>query len=381
MRMGARAPRRPWIGASLAAGILCLLLLTAGPALAAGPTGSVVRISVPGHAALGQVVQVRARLLTTDGHPIPAARLTFTAPVSWAGGTEYTGQMSLGSAETNDAGVAVLSLRMTSSGPIAITARFAGTEGHPSASATSSPIAVSGDAQLYTPQAGIRVPWIGPWLLLLLIALLYGLYVLVATRVFAISHSPSARWLPAGAPLPVAGTGSGRGHGPRLGRREFFGRVAVPGLMGAAATTVGLGLDTIIGRSPHTHANLADYTTSSTYHRTAFQRVGTPPPAPKLPPVLDRPVSFEKDVRPILVHRAGPHVVLPENQPPPKGIRLDDYDAIVSYESLVVPGKPERSGLVSVLVDPAMHMPPSLPSLPKEEIQIIVSWIAQGAKR
>ncbi len=95
---------------------------------------------------------------------------------------------------------------------------------------------------------------------------------------------------------------------------------------------------------------------------------------------LDREVSFAGEVLPIFRRRAGPHAHQPQHSPPPKGVRLDAYEHVVAREGLVVPGKPEESELVRVLVDDAMRMPPSLPPLPEDEIRVIVSWIAQGAK-
>jgi hypothetical protein len=353
-----------------------LVVALAPPALAGVSGGPVIQLSFPPQAKLGQVVEVRAVLEGPSGKPIPSVMLTFSSPAAWAGGTEYTGDMYLGTAETNASGVAVLAVRMARSGPITIVAHFDGVGSYAPAVGVGQ-VTVVGDAQLYTPTAGIKVPGLGPWVLALVIAALYMLYILVVSRVLAISRSPSALRKTR---APAVGSTEAPGLSRSIRRRDFIGQLAVPGLLGVAVVTLGSGLETIVRRAPHTHGNLAEYTSASRYDRTPFAQVGRGVAAQKLPQVLERPVTFE-DVRPILMRRAGPHVVLPENQPPPKGIRLDDYDSIVAYSSLVVPGKPDQSGIVSVLLDPAMHMPPSLPSLPEEEIQIIVSWIAQGAKR
>lgn len=100
----------------------------------------------------------------------------------------------------------------------------------------------------------------------------------------------------------------------------------------------------------------------------------------RLPEVLTREVSFSREVLPVLLANGGRHVVPPKNSPPPAGVRLDSYERIMRREGLVVPGKPDESELVDVLVNPAMRMPPSIPPLPREYVQVIVSWIAQGAK-
>ncbi|MEX2421545.1 MAG: hypothetical protein WD670_06960 [Actinomycetota bacterium] len=43
-----------------------------------------------------------------------------------------------------------------------------------------------------------------------------------------------------------------------------------------------------------------------------------------------------------------------------------------------MPGVPEESMLVRILVDHAHRMPPTVP-LSDEQIQLIASWVAQGA--
>ena len=76
--------------------------------------------------------------------------------------------------------------------------------------------------------------------------------------------------------------------------------------------------------------------------------------------MLERPVSFSEEVLPILLLKGGPHSAPPRNQGPPHGILLDSYEHIMRMEGLVVPGKPEESDLVA--------------------IQLIASWVAQGAE-
>jgi hypothetical protein len=52
----------------------------------------------------------------------------------------------------------------------------------------------------------------------------------------------------------------------------------------------------------------------------------------------------------------------------------------MSRDGIVVPGEPEESELIEHLLSPGMQMPPSVPPIPDETIQLIVTWIAQGAK-
>ncbi|MFV2073995.1 MAG: hypothetical protein ACC742_15265, partial [Thermoanaerobaculales bacterium] len=126
--------------------------------------------------------------------------------------------------------------------------------------------------------------------------------------------------------------------------------------------------------------NLESYTSGSPYRRTPFAPVGCEVKRREMPPALDREVSFVQEVQPIFLANAGPHAMPPENSPPPHGVLLDTYEHIMETKGLVIPGKPEESELVEVLLDPAMRMPPSRQPLSDEEVQVIVSWIAQGAK-
>lgn len=104
------------------------------------------------------------------------------------------------------------------------------------------------------------------------------------------------------------------------------------------------------------------------------------PPAPQ---AEVRPVSFERDVRPVLVARCWScHGA--EDQ---KGdLRLDrrrDVFGNGGDEWLVVPGAPAESRLLEVLelpADDADRMPKDEPSLPREEIEMIRRWIAEGAE-
>jgi hypothetical protein len=67
--------------------------------------------------------------------------------------------------------------------------------------------------------------------------------------------------------------------------------------------------------------------------------------------------------------------------PAPYGVRLDSYAHIRDTPGLVAPGRPADSRLVTVLLDPAVQMPPSVPPLPDDEIRVIASWVATTSGR
>ncbi len=324
-----------------------------------------LHLNVPEEVVLGEKVRLEATLTDADGEPIPDVPVTFLMPMAW--GEEIAGEAVLGTALTDHEGVATLTTDMRRSGPASVIARFEGDAGYRPASETME-MTIVGDRQLYTPQVGLRVPGVGSWLLIAVVAGVWFLFLVVSGRILAIAR--------AGRAIAVAESPAGG-----LRRREFLARLAVVPLgMSAAVAGIGTGLVGLILRSPRTHENLHLPPHRPDYGRTPYAWVGKRTPVREMPAILERPVSFSEEVFPILLLKGGPHSAPPRNQEPPHGIRLDSYEHIMEMEGLVVPGKPEESDLVTVLLDPAMQMPPSSLGLPDPEIQLIASWVAQGAQ-
>lgn len=384
--------RRRSVPVLLGISALLLLVLMAAPAGASGerppqpppglptPPGrvgdgaAVLRLSAPARAELGTPVELRATLTDQQGKPIDDVPIAFLSRLGW--GDVISRMAVIGTATTDHAGIATLRAELRTSGTVSIVVRFVGSARFRPARA-SADVTVTGSRQLYSSTAGIRVPWLGIWLLAAVVGALWTSYLVVASRVLAIARSPAA-WSP---PVPVAAAGavSIPDDRRRFSRRRLF-REALPMGMHAYMAGVGGGLVTIIARGPKTHSNLADGSAAlGPYRRAPVALVGARAPMAEMPAVLDRPVSFAREVLPIFLTKAGPHAVPPENSPSPGHVRLDSYQHIMASEGLVVPGKPEESTLVSVLLDPAMNMPPSGNPLAPEEIRLIVSWVAQGA--
>lgn len=387
---GTRARRGP-AAVVLGVTVLLLLLPMATAAFATGertpqpPPGlptppartgdrvPVLRLSAPDRAELGTPVELRATLTDGRGNPIDDAMVAFLTRLGW--GEEISRMAVIGTATTDHGGVATLGVELRTSGSVSIVARFVGDARFRPAQVAVD-VAVTGSRQLYSSSAGIRVPWLGIWLLAAVVGALWASYLVTASRVLAIARSPAA-W----APVPVAAAAAVAisDDGQRFSRRRLF-REALPMGMHAYMAGVGGGLVAIIARGPKTHSNLVEGSADlGPYRRTPLSLVGAGAPMREPPPVLDREVSFAREVLPIFLAKAGPHSVPPENSPPPGHVRLDSYEHVVAGEGLVVPGKPEESALVSVLLDPAMNMPPTGNPLTTEEIQLIVSWVAQGA--
>lgn len=329
-----------------------------------------LELVAPDRAELGKELVLRARLTRRDGKPIEGALIRFTARSFW--GINYLeGEVTLGEARTDPSGVAVLATEPRSAGALTLKAAFPGSPSlAPSAAEVS--VAVTGDAQLVTPSAGLRLPLVGVWMLQAVLALVWGLYSFAVSRIMTVARTGAALARPGALAKPSL---------PFPQRREFLGRLAAALGLQAGVAAMGSGLITVVARSPRTHSNLASASQLRGYRRTPLPRVRRGLPISPLPPVLQRKVTFKADVEPILRAKAGPHVFLPKNSPPPGGVRLDSYEEIMAKPGLVVPGKPEESTLVLALLDPAMRMPPSGPTLDDEEIRIIVSWVAQGAPR
>lgn len=355
--------------------LVCAGLFSLALALALGAAASAsghrtvpsLTVAIAGEPRLGATVTAEARLADAAGRPVRGAEIAFVAPAEWG---EIQGDVALGSARTDAGGAARLAVRLRMAGAVEVGARFAGDDRFEPAVAAAE-LDVRGDQQLYDavmPAVSTLVGAAGSWSLAAILATVWALYVFVARLVLNIATASDD------APRSLA----------PLERRRLLG-LLVPTAMHALTVPVGVGLVTVVARSPYTHTNLEGHRPGSAYARTPYAHV---PPRERmtmamprdLPAVLQREVSFAGEVLPLFRRRAGPHAHQPKNSPPPKGVRLDAYAPLMEHEGLVVPGKPAESELVRVLVDDAMRMPPSLPPLPDGEIQVIVSWIAQGAK-
>lgn len=330
-----------------------------------------LEIHIPVEAELGDTITVRATLTDPhDGAPISNALVIFEAPAFW--GEEFQGHMVIGAAATDRKGTATIQTELRSSGDVEITAVFQGGGGFGGVEG-SEMVDVHGDAQLFEPKAGLHIPWLNLWILAAVIGLVWTVYFLVGLRVLAIARPTRVpeRFRSAQAdPAVPAGA---------VSRRGFLAR-ALPFGLQAGVAAIGAGLVTVVGRSPRTHGNLMAPPATAAYHRTPVAHVGQMMEMREMPPPLGREVSFSQEVLPIFLASGGPHVVAPENSPPPGGLRLDSYEGVMAKEGVVVPGEPEESELVEHLLSVGMQMPPSVPPLPDEQIQLIVSWIAQGAR-
>ena len=90
------------------------------------------------------------------------------------------------------------------------------------------------------------------------------------------------------------------------------------------------------------------------------------------------PISFAQEVMPILERRCW-ECHSEENTE--LGLRLDSYEGIMQgsdYGTVVEPGDPDGSLLVDMIA--AGDMPEEGDPVPPEELEVIKTWIAEGAE-
>lgn len=86
------------------------------------------------------------------------------------------------------------------------------------------------------------------------------------------------------------------------------------------------------------------------------------------------PVSFTKQVKPILVERC---LACHSDKERFGGLSLESFDDIADY---LTPGDPSKSRLLIVVTGSTAKMPRGGPPLKAEQIETLRAWIEQGAK-
>ncbi|MCC6145459.1 MAG: hypothetical protein IT368_16760, partial [Candidatus Hydrogenedentes bacterium] len=99
-----------------------------------------------------------------------------------------------------------------------------------------------------------------------------------------------------------------------------------------------------------------------------------------MPPALDRPVDFAKDVHPILAEHCGSCHMGGARK---GGLSIDSREALLEgseYGPSVKEGASAESRLIEVVagLDPDTLMPPKGPRLNESQIGILRAWIDQG---
>lgn len=138
-----------------------------------------VSVDVPHEFELGRVVEIPVALRAADGAPVPGTTVTFYLDGSFAG---VSGEVELGHAVTDEAGVATLAYRPRVAGHHEIRMEYV-LPGDTEPEFTAMSIDVAGGTQLYSSAPGVEIPGLGVGLLMAVLAtvwtILFGIALLL----------------------------------------------------------------------------------------------------------------------------------------------------------------------------------------------------------
>ena len=189
-----------------ATAVLAGILVSSTPARAAEVNAE---ISAPDQVVLGETVEVNVTLTTGAAKaPVPDAAVTLMADASFGG---VNGSIELSSAVTNDEGVAVLAYTPRVSGERELRVEYLAPDATEPESATWAHT-VTGATQLYQSKAGIKVPGLGVWVLMAVLAIVWGILFVVAFLVLEISRAGDVPQLHAAGPGTPPSRAGGNGE-------------------------------------------------------------------------------------------------------------------------------------------------------------------------
>ncbi len=205
-------------------------------ALPASAEHLIIDVATPDAAALGDEVPITVTARSADSNkPVAGATVLFYAAKSFAG---VTGEAELGSAVTNDAGVAVFSITVHVAGVQGVRVEVIG-GGETQDQSISLPVTV-GD-QLHQSEAGVDLPGLGAWVVVLVVAAAWIIFLAAGRAVMAASRVPAGE-------REIEAT-----SGPSLGQMKTSHLATI---MMTVSVLVAAGLVAILLRSPETHSNL-----------------------------------------------------------------------------------------------------------------------------
>jgi len=160
-------------------------------ALAGAGTASashvVVEVAGPNEATVGSAVTVQASLHSADdGLPLANTPVAFYTEGSFAG---VSGEVELGTAVTDQNGLAILRYEPRSAGEHQIRVEYLTPGEATPETATASVISVAGASQLYQSTSGIQVPGLNVWLIIALVTVVWSILFSVGLRVVAIARA------------------------------------------------------------------------------------------------------------------------------------------------------------------------------------------------
>lgn len=147
-----------------------------------------IELEAPTTATLGEEIDIAVTLKDADGALISGAPISFFSPANFVG---VVGEIEIGVVSTGTDGVAELRYTPRRAGEVTFTARFEGAASDSSISSTRT-ISVTGAAQLYRQSAGVNFPFLGAWTVALVLAVVWGLLLLVVYFITRIAQDQVA---------------------------------------------------------------------------------------------------------------------------------------------------------------------------------------------
>lgn len=165
----------------LAVGAACL---TPAVATAQAETTSVLTLTAPASATLGEPMTLTATLHDASGTPLGGATLRFLLLTDFLG---KFGTVEIGRATTDDAGVATIRHEPRQSGALMIRAIFDGTETARGAQVDLE-TQVVGSRQLFKVEVGTDAPNFEFWGLVTVLSIVWSILIAVAVRIVGIAR-------------------------------------------------------------------------------------------------------------------------------------------------------------------------------------------------
>lgn len=97
-------------------------------------------------------------------------------------------------------------------------------------------------------------------------------------------------------------------------------------------------------------------------------------------------ISFKADVQPILEHYCGECHAAGGKGQEKSGLMMSTYEGLMKgtrFGAVVKPGDTLTSAMIMLVegrADPSIKMPHGKASLPKDKIDVLKQWVAQGAR-
>lgn len=195
----------------------------------------ILEVSGPAEVAAGEEIEITVSVRqAADGAPVEGAPVTFFGDAFFAG---VTGEIQLGSADTNSIGVATFVTAFTVRGVHQVRVEIVD---HPEAEAAVT-VGVGIGAQIIAPEVGVAIPGIGSWLVTTIIGAVWAIMIVAALWMVRVSRSGRTEV-----------TEDSELETRRRRRRPSFNLAPIAA---AVMILLALGLVTVLLRSPDTHHN------------------------------------------------------------------------------------------------------------------------------